>query len=159
LLYFEHSISRPDWELLPFSASGARARWKGTSLEIMSPRPVGVTWSGPATVDGRPWPASDESTVWLPSGEHFIAPGVDYSSPRLLYLGGELIGARSLPGGLEFEYVSSSRAIALISACPRRVTIDGLPIDSPPLATERHWAVRLPRGHHTARIETGGLIP
>jgi hypothetical protein len=159
LLYFEHSISRPDWELLPFAASGARARWNETSLEIESPRPVGVAWSGPAMVDGRPWPASDETAVWLPSGKHFVAPGVDFSSPRLLFLNGDLIGSRALPRGLEFEYESPSRAIALVSEPPRRVTIDGLLFDSAPLATERHWAVRLPRGRHTARIETGGLIP
>jgi hypothetical protein len=159
LLYFEHSISRPDWELLPFAASGAHARWQETSLEIVSPRPAGVTWRGPATVDGRPWPASDETTVWLPSGKHFIAPGVVLSSPRLLYLNGDLLGARSLPRGLEFEYASSSRAIALVSELPQRVNIDGLPFDSAPLATEGHWALRLPRGRHTARIETGGLIP
>ncbi len=158
LLYFEHSISRPDWDLLPFAAGGARARWMESSLEVVSRRPVGVAWSGPVEVDGRPWPASDGMTVWLPAGAHFVAPGTDFPSPRLLYLNGDLIAARILPGAIEFEYVSSSRAIALVNQQPRRVTIDGAALDSPAVEAQSHWALRLPRGRHTARIETGGLI-
>lgn len=159
LLYFEHSIARADWELLPFAAGDALVRWNENSLEVVSPRPVGVAWNGPALVDGRPWPVSGETAVWLPSGKHFIAPGVDFPSPRLLYLNADLIDARSLPRGLDFEYASSSRAIALVNERPQRVVVDGLPFDAPALVADRHWAVLLPRGRHIARIETSGLIP
>jgi hypothetical protein len=155
LLYFEHSISRPDWELLPYSAGIADLRRDGGSLQVETPGPVGVTWRGPAEVDGKPWPARDDRTLWLPPGVHVITPGGDTASPRLLYLSADLLAARGVADGFEFEYHSRSRAIALLDRESLRVTVDGVLFDTTPAASTGHWALRLPRGRHWVRMSFG----
>ncbi len=66
-LYFESSILKQDLPLLASSsARGARAERVGGKLVVESDAGVGVAWSGPAIVDGRPWPVEDGRTLWLP---------------------------------------------------------------------------------------------
>jgi hypothetical protein len=155
LLYFEHSISRPDWELLPHSAGIAELRHEGGSLRVEAPRPVGVTWRGPAEVDGKPWPARDDRTLWLPAGVHVVTPGGDPAAPRLLHLSANLLAARSLADGFEFEYHSRSRAIALLDREPLRVSVDGALFETTPAPSPGHWALRLPRGRHLVHMSFG----
>jgi hypothetical protein len=155
LLYFEHSISRPDWELLPYSAGIADLRRDGESLRVEAARPVGVTWRGPAEVGGKPWPARDDRTLWLPGGVHIVTPGGDPALARLLHLSADLLSARGLADGFEFEYQSRSRAIALLDREPLRVSVDGVLFDTTPAPSSGHWALRLPPGRHLIRMSFG----
>ena len=66
-LYFENSILTPDLPLLAAaSASVDHFERDGGSITVTSKYPVGVRWTGPATVNGRVWPVHDAETVWLP---------------------------------------------------------------------------------------------
>src|SRR5437867_11898686 len=72
-LYFENSILTPDLKFLPSAAASVtRAEKTGQKWTIESPSGVGISWAGSATVDGKPWPIADGTTVWLPAGVHTV---------------------------------------------------------------------------------------
>jgi hypothetical protein len=144
-LYFENSLLPPDLSLLA-SASATVTRFGnvGPKTVIESPAGVGLPWKGPALVDGEPWPAADEETVWLPAGAHAVESAARPAAAlRLLRLNGELKAARALSASsIEFSYTSGTRAIAVFDR-PVRIQIDGEDRVGPPLKT-----ILLPRGQH-----------
>jgi hypothetical protein len=148
-LYFENSIAGVDWNLLGASAATVeRAESAGGKLTVESRRGVGVTWMGPATVDGRPWPVHTAARLWLPAGTHTIEASVAEPVLRLTDLNAELRSATALPDGVEFVYQSSARALALLDREPARVEIDG---DPSPAAIEGKL-LKLPRGQHIVTV-------
>jgi hypothetical protein len=156
-LYFESSLLPPDLKLLP-SASAAVTR-----IERMGPKTVvdsvygfGLPWKGPAMVDGQPWPAADDDTVWLPAGAHSIepAPGPKGAPPgaRLLRLNADLKAARAVSAtSIEFSYQTSARALAILDRAPRRLEIDGA---EEPLHLAGPHTILLPRGQHVVTLTT-----
>ncbi len=159
LLYFEQSISRPDWNLLPHASGTARAEREENGLLVECDRPAGVVWSGPALVNSQPWPFTDGSTVWLPAGQHRISRAADFPRLRVLHLNTDWKWGRIEGGALEFGYASASPAIALLSDVPKRIEVDGEPLQGRVLKARHHWAVMLPRGDHSVRIVADGLLP
>lgn len=153
-LYFENSILPTDLPLLPAAASAVtRAETIGGKLVVDSRFGAGVEWSGPALVDGAPWPAADGSTVWLPPGAHVIEPGATEPAARLLDFSGELKTAAARTGALEFAYSSPSRAIAIVNARPAYLEIDGAPANFELVeAGPGRFALFLPRGQHFAAL-------
>ena len=159
LLYFEHSIPRPDWDLLPYASAHAEIRRNGAGLFVDARQPVGVTWDGPALVNGKPWPLTDGSTIWLPAGQHEISSGEAYPGARVSFLNGGLLAAKSAASGAEFEYRSKSRVIALFEDRPAGIWVDGGRLEAVVLEAANHWAILLPRGRHTVQIFEDGLLP
>ncbi len=144
-LYFESSISPVDLPLLAAAASNVEhAEQSGAKLEIQTRDGVGVLFQGPALVDGKPWPMANDTTVWLPGGAHSIEPASKSLGMRVTGFNGELKSASATPGGIEFAYRSSARALAMIDRAPRRVEIDGAEV---PLKVEG-TVMFLPRGQH-----------
>ncbi|MBX9600841.1 MAG: hypothetical protein K2X35_07550 [Bryobacteraceae bacterium] len=144
-LYFESSLAPVDLEWLSSAAAGVqKAQAAGAKLVIDSPRGVGLRWSGPALVDGRPWPVRDDDTLWLPPGQHSVEPSAQPIPSRILGFSGDLESAAVSKGGVEFGYRSSSRAILILDKLPRRIEIDG------ELASPRieGTCIYLPRGQH-----------
>ena len=171
MLYFEYSISRPDWGLLPFAAASvtaARVDSKAGRDEdadpwrVESDRPFGVNWPGPVRVNDRSWPVTDGTTAWLPPGKHRLGPGDAVPPMRLLRLTGDLLDAQVTEDGIEFRYDSASRAIALVDVHPSTILVDHQPVGLKVLAAKNpaknHWAVMLPRGHHHVRLLCDGLL-
>jgi hypothetical protein len=150
-LYFENSLLTPDLQLLPSaSAAVSRIERAGTKLSIDSASGVGVPWNGPAMVDGRLWPAADDTTVWLPSGTHSVEPASAQARARLLRLNGDLRSARALPdGAIEFSYHSDAHAIAIFDRPPRQTVVDGT-VFAPESAGPN--TLLLPRGEHAVTI-------
>ncbi|MBZ5727937.1 MAG: hypothetical protein LAP87_23450 [Acidobacteriia bacterium] len=152
-LYFENSLLPVDLKLLPSASSAVtRIEATGTKTTIDSVSGVGLPWKGPAIVDGLPWPAADDETVWLPSGVHVVEPSPVPAGVRLLYLNADLQSARAVsPTAIEFTYESSARAIAILDRAPRRIQVDGA-TQTPPSS----WPapILLPRGHHQVTIAT-----
>jgi hypothetical protein len=143
-LYFENSILPPDLHLLgSAAASVSKFESHGASLTIASSEGVGLAWVGQALVDGRPWPVRDGSTVWLPPGEHVIAPSTQGPALELRDFNGTLHTATAVPNGLTFSYESKSRALATLSEKPTRVEVDGEVLDVP-----KGVVLLLPRGQH-----------
>ena len=145
-LYFENSLLTPDLPLLPAGGQAAEHMEKrGEGVVVESAAPVGLNWHGAMVVDGRQWPAWDGETVWLPGGKHLVEPGKTIG-PRLLRLNGDLLSARQLdPAEIEFQYASSSRAIAVFDRKVSALKVDGR--DSS--AVFAHGSVvMLPRGQH-----------
>ncbi len=154
LLYSEQSIAAADLPLLAAaSAAVRRAEATATGLVVEAGQTTGVRWKGPALVDGRPWPALDGETVWIPAGRRRIGPGREQPPLRLLHVNLDLLGARSTAGGVEFEYRSSSRAAVLVDRRPARIVIDGAAAAPPVLEGAGHFSVLLPPGRHKTLIQ------
>ena len=68
-LYFENSIGKPDWALLPSAGAVVKRYQRSASkLIVEGQNALGVRWTGGAKVNGRLWPVLDGTTVWLPPG-------------------------------------------------------------------------------------------
>jgi hypothetical protein len=155
-LYFENSILPPDLPLLPAAAATVRhAGRTGDGVTVDSQYGVGVLWPGAALVDGRPWPAVDGATVWLPPGRHVISPAQTAPAVRLLDFNGGLLMAAATADGLELAYRSSSRALAILDRAPVRIEIDGAAAamrlagaGGPP------FTLCLPHGQHLVTVRT-----
>jgi len=149
-LYFENSILPTDATLLPAAASTVtRVEQIGPKLMIDSKHGVGVPWSGPAMVDGKPWPLRDDALVWLPPGAHSIETGGKDSAARVLDFNGEMKAASATASGVEIAYQSNSRALARLSRRPSRLEIDGAPASISMFGE----ALVLPKGQHLVRID------
>jgi hypothetical protein len=103
-----------------------------------------VQWSGPALVDGRPWPVASDTVIWLPPGSHAIQPAAVQPVLRLIDLNAELHSASAVTGGIEFTYQSSARSMANFDTLPASIQIDGIEVHPVMLGN----VVMLPRGQH-----------
>jgi hypothetical protein len=148
-LYFENSIRRADLSLLAASAVRvSRAAEVAGKLVVESPDGVGVAWTGPALVNGKPWPLGDGRILWLPPGAVAVEPGPVSASMRVLDFNGGLRSAAQRQGGLEIAYDSPHRAIAVVDRKAASVEVDGLPYAAEWLAAGDRFALILPRGQH-----------
>jgi hypothetical protein len=149
-LYFENSILKPDWDLLPSAAAVvSRHERIGPKLVVESTQGVGVNWAGPALVDGQPWPVSDGKTVWLTPGAHVIEAGTRAPALRIVDFNGELRSARAFDAGMEFSYSSSARAMLVLDGKPASLEIDGEPAEPVFIGDD---VLVLPRGQHLVTI-------
>ena len=156
-LYFENSILTPDLPLLASAAATAtitmdKAEQNGSRLIIDSRHGVGVSWQGPAFVNGHLWPVRDDSTLWLPAGTSVIEPAPKDSSLRIVDFNGELGSANASTQGLQFSYQSNARALAVLNARPSKVEVDGAPDAVPLSESGASFVLSLPRGQHIVQL-------
>ena len=109
---------------------------------------MGVSWSGPALVDGKPWPLASDTTVWLPRGFHTVEAGAKPARLRVLDFNGDVTMAAVTGTGIEFAYQSSARAMAVLDRLPASLAIDGV-AQAPQLLGN---VLILPRGQHLATL-------
>jgi hypothetical protein len=150
-LYFENSLLPADLALLP-AAAAAVTRFENLGPKIVadSPSGVGIPWRGGASVDGVPWPISDDDTVWLPAGAHTLESSPAFAGPRVRRLTADLRAARILgPQAIEFSYDAPGRAIAILDR-PCVLEVDGVPA-----ASAASMFVLLPRGQHVVTVRSG----
>jgi hypothetical protein len=152
-LYFENSILTPDLPLLASAgASVDKAEQNGSKLTIESHNGVGVPWQGPALVNGRLWPVRSDTMLWLPSGLSSIEPAPKDGVLRMVDFNGDLRSASVVQDGLRFTYESSARALAALSARPRKLEIDGAPGDPKFRESGPYFVLTLPRGKHVVQL-------
>src|ERR1022692_4773984 len=103
--------------LLPASAAVvSRAETVGPKLMVDSPHGVALRWSGPAMVDGLPWPVQRGSLLFLPAGAHSAEPGPPSPALQVTRFNGELTSAQSVDAhSIELSYRSSARAFAILN--------------------------------------------
>src|SRR5579875_166235 len=148
-LYFENSIPRRDWPLLaPAAADVERVERSGSKLIVESRGGVGVTWRGPALVDGKPWPLAGDDAVLLPRGLHTIEPAPSKPALRIVDFNGDLTAASATADGVEFAYQSEARAMAKPERAIHRLEIDGMEA-TPQMAGD---VLILPRGQHLVSL-------
>ena len=159
LLYFEHSIGRADWELLPHAAAvRARVTHKVDGWIVEASRVVGVTFAGSTTVNGIPWPFTDGETVWLPAGRHELRRGGDEPALRVVHPNLDLLAVRDEANGVDFDYKAASRGLLLLDRRPGELWIDGVRVHPTIFKGVKHWTVMLPSGRHRARIEAPAAL-
>jgi hypothetical protein len=125
-LYFESSIEKQDLPLLPVAASLAKVRQPSPdAVDVESPQPSRVTWSGPVEMDGQPWPMQDKTSVWVPAGKHKLRPGVSIPPVHVSDFNGDVHMARIESTSILLAYQSQTRAIAAIDAPVNSVEVDG----------------------------------
>jgi len=154
-LYFENSILRPDLLLLPSAAAVVkRVERVGTKTMIDAPYGVGIPWHGGALVDGQPWPALNDSTLWMPAGTHSVEPGKHAQTLRLLDFNGVLESVDSEHDhGLALTYKSPGRAIAILNRKIRHLSVDGNASEMDVAGGADGRALMLPRGEHAVTIQ------
>jgi hypothetical protein len=149
-LYFENSIGKPDWELLPASGAVIKRYQQAASKTIIEGQnSLGLRWIGGAKVNGRIWPVSDGEVVWLPAGSFVVEPA-PMPAQRVVDFNGEIRTAQATTEGLEISYQSGSRALAVLSGRVRRLEIDGV-VTEPEMISDRVLA--LPRGQHLVSLQ------
>ncbi|MCP5113329.1 MAG: hypothetical protein GY953_21055 [bacterium] len=157
-LYAEHSMQPSDIDLLPSAlASPSRVERLGPKLVIESRFGAGIPWSGGALVNGQPWPAQNDDTLWLPAGAHAVEASSSVPSMRLLDFNGELKTVFAAANGVELAYRSSSRAFAVVDREPESVEVDGAALETRIIADDGRWLIFLPRGQHLVLIQAAGL--
>jgi hypothetical protein len=153
-LYFENSILSPDLPLLASAAATVdKAAQDGSRLTVDSRYGVGIPWHGPALVNGRLWPVRDEATLWLPAGSNVIEPAQKDPALRILDFNGNLHSANTSASGLQVSYQSNSRAIAVVSARPGKIQIDGAEYSEKLLDGASNFVLMLPRGQHIVEFQ------
>jgi hypothetical protein len=152
-LYFENSILTPDLPLLASAASTVdKAEQNGSRLIVDSRRGVGVSWQGPAFVNGHLWPVRDDTTLWLPAGTSVIDPAPKDSSLRIVDFNGDLQSANAAAQDLQFSYQSNARALAVLNARPRKIEIDGAAAGEKLPESGGSFVLTLPRGQHVVQL-------
>jgi hypothetical protein len=144
-LYSENSIASADLSLLPAAVSTVeRAEQSGAKLIVSAKRSTGVSWKGPALVDGRLWPVWDSNTIWIPPGTHTLEAALMNPALQVRDFNGEIRTASATSKQIEFSYQSATRAFAVLDKKPSKLELDGAeaPIE---------WngsVLTLPRGQH-----------
>jgi len=154
-LYFENSILRPDLPLLPSAAAVVRrVERTGNKTIIDAPYGVGIPWHGLALVDGKPWAARSDSTLWLPAGTHSVESGTKAQVVRLLDFNGILESAdEEREHGLTLTYKSGGRAIARFDRQVKLLSVDGEAAEIRTADNPEGQVLMLPRGEHTVTVE------
>ncbi len=158
MYYSENSIARPDRALIPAASSSARLSQSGSSTSVETAYGVGLAWTGPANVNGKPWPYQSDTVLWLPAGKFTITPRESKPPLRLIDFNGTIrsveevaIGASAT--GVAFIYKSVSRSIAVLDQKPGAIWIDGK--EAQPTQLPRRdgsVALILPAGEHWVTI-------
>ncbi|MCC6292195.1 MAG: hypothetical protein IT164_06070 [Bryobacterales bacterium] len=153
-LYFESSLLPRDLPLLAAAGSRVDAAFRaGPKLALESSGPVAVPWSGPARVNGRPWPAAGASALMLPAGTFTIEPAQQAPSLTVLDLAADLTSAAVDGRSVEIGYQAQARAWTLLDRRPARAELDGAPFPLQPVALDGGvWLVELPRGQHLVTL-------
>jgi len=152
-LYFENSILTPDLPLLASAAATVdKAEQNGSRLTIDSRHGVGVSWQGPALVNGRLWPVRNDTSLWLPAGTSVIEPAPRDSSLRVVDFNGDLASANVSAQGLQFSYKSNARALAVLNARPSKIEVDGALVGTTLPASGPSFVLSLPRGQHLVQL-------
>ncbi len=155
-LYFENSILTPDLGLLASAAASVdRAEQNGSRLVVESHHGVGVPWQGPALVNGRLWPVSNGTTLWLPAGPSVVEPAppaLEDAPLRMTDFNGDLRTASVTSDGLRFSYESGARALAVLSKQPSKLEIDGVFSDPKLRESGSGFVLTLPHGQHVVQL-------
>ena len=125
----------------------------GAKLTVDSRHGVGIAWQGPATVNGRPWPVRNDTTLWIPAGHTVIEPGSKEPPLRMLDFNGNLRSGSVTAERLEFSYQSNARSIAVLDTSPRTVEIDGAVAHPRVVESGSSFVVILPRGQHLVQVD------
>ncbi len=157
MYYSENSIARPDRALLPAASSAARVSQVEGGTTVETAYGVGLAWTGPANVNGKPWPYQSDSMVWLPPGKFTVTARETKHALRLIDFNGSARGIEEVAigdgSGIAFIYKAGSRAIAVLDQKPGAIWIDGKEAQPTQLARrDGSVALLLPAGEHWVTI-------
>ncbi len=169
-LYSEWTVTPQDWVWNgAVLASAARVTYdrRTGGWEVAAPYAVAVRVPAETKtfyLDGHIWPVFELGSVLVPAGRHLLT----FSRPRPAWLSswmdleqlelrmrslsGELLDAFATRRGMQFEYESPGRCVAVFNKQPYHVRVDGREWDAVPLFARGEWSLILPSGRHRAEI-------
>ena len=151
-LYFENSVRAQDYGILPIAAAPGEATASPNGMVVRSEAGTGVHWKGPVLVDGKVWPMTDGTNVWLPAGEHTVQAGTMEPSAHVVDFSGEITHASTEGANVELAYQSQARSYALVDRRPAMIEIDSDRVTAGLTLVGSRWLLRLPRGQHVVSL-------
>ena len=149
-LYFENSLEKQDLRLLPAAANTASERLDEAGvLTLDAAQTTRVNWTGAVEMDGKLWPLQNAHTILAPSGKHKFEASALQLGVAIADFNGEIRSAQGGADRADVDYVSKSRALAVLGTAVSRVDVDGAKF-AEPKAGEKLSSVVLPAGEHKA---------
>ncbi|MGH9693277.1 MAG: hypothetical protein ACRD5Z_03965, partial [Bryobacteraceae bacterium] len=90
-LYFENSLERQDLHLIPAAATTAQLSKDSNGVfHVESAEDTRVTWQGPVSLDGKPWPIGNDKSVLAPAGKHTLEASTARPAVSIADFNGEI---------------------------------------------------------------------
>jgi hypothetical protein len=125
---------------------GVYGRW---TVAVTAPSPD----EGRLEVDGIDWPATKGHAV-VPGGNHVLTwRKGDPTGPGLVSFTGELGTARVSKHRLTFSYDTRPDGLAVVTARPTALSVDGTPARLDVISGPGGYAVRVPSGNHEVVLD------
>ena len=145
-LYFENSLERQDLALIPAAATTAKfAKDRNGLSYIDASEATRIAWQGPAALDGKPWPLTNEKTILAPAGKHKVEAATARPAVSISDFNGDIRTAAAASDRADVSYMSRSRAVAVLGSAVTSIEVDGAPYAK---QTAAESSVLLPAGQH-----------
>jgi len=145
-LYFENSLEREDLRLIPVAATTTKVtKDPNGMLRVEATEDTRVAWTGPATLDGKPWPIANDKSILTPAGNHTLEASATRAAVSISDFNGEIRTAAAASDRADLSYTSRSRAVAVLGSAVSSIELDGLPFSKQQAADT---SILLPSGQH-----------
>lgn len=145
-LYFENSLERQDLRLIPAAATTAKfSKESGGVFKVEAAEDTRIAWSGPVTLDGKPWPVENGKSVLTPAGKHTLEATATRPAVSIADFNGEIRTAAAASDRADLSYTSRSRAVAVLGSPASSIELDGSPFSKNAAAGA---SILLPAGQH-----------
>jgi hypothetical protein len=145
-LYFENSLERQDLRLIPAAATTAKlVRDPNGVLRVEAAEDTRVSWTGPVSLDGKPWPIANGNSLLSPAGRHTLEAGAARPAVSISDFNGEIRTAAAASDHADLSYTSRSRAVAVLGSAVSSIELDGAPFTKKEAADA---SILLPAGQH-----------
>jgi hypothetical protein len=145
-LYFENSLERQDLRLIPAAATTAKlVKDPNGVLHVEAAEDTRISWTGPVSLDGKPWPIANANSILSPAGKHTLEAGAARPAVSISDFNGEIRTAAAARDRADLSYTSRSRAVAVLGSAVSSIELDGAPFAKKEAADA---SILLPAGQH-----------
>jgi hypothetical protein len=126
-IYSENAISRTDLPLLG-AAAAVKVHTKESrpgNMEVESNDQTRIDWSGPAAIDGQPWPVRSSKYLVVPAGHHTITTGSAVPPLTITAFNTGVQSATVLNTEVDIAYQSRTRTPVTFDENVAAIEVDG----------------------------------
>ena len=149
-LYAEHLIPPADFPAINAAASTAHvSHMDAGKLELDATEQTRINWSGPAAMDGQPWPVRTAHYLIAPAGHHVISREGGEPPFTITGFSVEIQSTTVLRKEVDLAYQSRTRALVTFDEKVASIEVDGVTLWKTSGAQTPGSAI-LPAGQHLA---------